>query len=44
MSIEQAREVIAAGRGSHFDPEITDAFLNDFAAFAAIARRYIDPP
>jgi putative two-component system response regulator len=42
MSLEAAREVIAAGRGSHFDPDVADAFLADFAAFAAIARHYID--
>ena len=38
----KAREIIAAGRGKHFDPDITDAFLAGFDAFAAIARRHLD--
>ncbi len=42
MSLEAAREIIAAGRGSHFDPVITDVFLADFAVFADIARRHSD--
>ena len=35
-------EVIAAGRGKHFDPDIADAFLQGFDTFVAIARRYQD--
>ena len=42
MSYEQAREIIAAGRGKHFDPDVTDAFLADFDDFVAIAQRYVD--
>jgi putative two-component system response regulator len=44
MSFEQAREIIAAGRGSHFDPDITDAFLSGFESFVAIAQRHSDSP
>ena len=42
MSYDEAREIIAAGRGKHFDPDVTDAFLADFDDFVAIAQRYID--
>lgn len=37
MSFEEARKIIAAGRGSHFDPDVTDAFLGNFARYVAIA-------
>ena len=42
MPMEQARDIIAEERGRHFDPEIADAFLADFDAFRAVARRYED--
>ena len=42
MPLEQARAIITAGRGSHFDPDVADAFLADFEAFADIARRHSD--
>ncbi|MBS1228415.1 MAG: response regulator receiver modulated metal dependent phosphohydrolase [Proteobacteria bacterium] len=42
MSYDQAREIIAAGRGTHFDPDVTDAFLAGFDDFVAIAMRYLD--
>lgn len=42
MSYEEARGFISDGRGKHFDPDVTDAFLADFAEFVAIARRYAD--
>jgi putative two-component system response regulator len=42
MSSEKARDIIAAKRGSHFDPDIVDAFLAGFEAFVAIARRHSD--
>ncbi|HTZ00210.1 MAG TPA: HD domain-containing phosphohydrolase, partial [Rhodocyclaceae bacterium] len=38
MSFAEAREIIAAGRGQHFDPEMAGAFLADFAAFCEIAE------
>jgi putative two-component system response regulator len=39
---EQAVQMIQAGRGRHFDPEITDAFLDVQEEFRAIARRFRD--
>ena len=30
MEPDQARDIIAAGRGTHFDPDIVDAFLRCF--------------
>jgi putative two-component system response regulator len=39
---EKARDIIAEGRGSHFDPAVCDAFLGAFADFVAIAERYRD--
>ncbi|MBI4985435.1 MAG: response regulator [Rhodocyclales bacterium] len=33
----EARAIIAAERGRQFDPDVTDAFLDHFAAFVAIA-------
>lgn len=38
----EARDIIAAGRGRHFDPDIVDAFLEGFDDFVAIAERYKD--
>jgi putative two-component system response regulator len=42
MPLEEARRIIAEGRAAHFDPDIVDAFLNDFHAFVEIAERYGD--
>lgn len=42
LPFEEAREIIASGRGRHFDPDMVDAFLADFEAFVAIAERYRD--
>jgi putative two-component system response regulator len=42
MNLEQARELIAAGRGSHFDPDVVDAFLDLFEEFRAIAQHHAD--
>ncbi|WP_262965468.1 response regulator [Methylobacter psychrophilus] len=42
MSYTQARDIIAAGRGKHFDPDMTDAFLDGFDDFVAIAERYLN--
>jgi len=42
MSYVEARKIITAGRGSHFDPDVTDAFLAGFDDFVAIAMRYLD--
>jgi putative two-component system response regulator len=42
MSFESARGIIEAGAGSHFDPDMTAAFLADYDEFVAIANRYSD--
>ncbi len=42
MSHEQAVTIIAEGRGKHFDPDITDAFLDIQRQFVEIAQRYAD--
>ena len=42
MSFTAARDIIAAGRGKHFDPDMVDAFIAGFAEFAAIAERHRD--
>jgi putative two-component system response regulator len=42
MSHAQAVEIIGAGRGQHFDPDIADAFLNIQDEFRDIALRYGD--
>ena len=42
MSNEEAREIITAGSGKHFDPDVADAFLEGFDDFVAIAERYRD--
>jgi putative two-component system response regulator len=39
MPFEHAVEVIVEGRGSHFDPDIVDAFLARLEDLRAIARR-----
>jgi putative two-component system response regulator len=39
---EQASEIIVAGRGKHFDPDITDAYIAIAAEFREIAARYSD--
>ncbi len=42
MTYTEAREIIAAERGKHFDPDVTDAFLAGFDDFVAIAKQYHD--
>ncbi len=42
MGYAEARDIIAAGRGKHFDPDMTDAFLAGFDDFVAIAEDYSD--
>ena len=42
LPFEDAVATITAGRGSHFDPDIVDAFLAREAAFRSIAARYHD--
>ena len=42
MSHQEAVAEIAAGRGTHFDPAVVDAFLSIAESFRAIAARYED--
>jgi putative two-component system response regulator len=42
FTYQKSREIIAAGRDIHFDPDIVDAFLDHFMAFCEIADRYSD--
>jgi len=42
MPHAKAAEIIAQGRGSHFDPDVVDAFFQIEQTFIAIAQRYID--
>ena len=42
MTHAQASEIIVAGRGQHFDPDITDAFILLQAEFESIAIRFTD--
>ncbi|MNH10277.1 Cyclic di-GMP phosphodiesterase response regulator RpfG [compost metagenome] len=50
MSHAQAMEIIREGRGSHFDPDICDAFVANAERFRDIAARFtdadqdVDPP
>jgi putative two-component system response regulator len=42
MPHAQAVEIIREGRGSHFDPDICDAFLANAEQFQAIAEQFAD--
>ena len=42
MGFEEARAIIAEGRGKHFDPDVVDAFLAGFDEFKSIALHYGD--
>ncbi len=42
MPHERAVEIITEGRGTHFDPDIVDAFLEIQDKFIAIATKYSD--
>jgi len=42
LSREAAEKVIIEGRGTHFDPDLVDAFVSCRDAFHAIAERYRD--
>jgi len=43
FSHEQARDIILAGRGQHFDPDVVDAFIALEDEFRSIAQRFADP-
>ena len=42
MPIDQAVEIIVKGKGSHFDPDLVDAFIEIQDQFFAIAQRFMD--
>ena len=42
LPVEQARDIIVGERGSHFDPDVVDAFIAGYDDFVAVARRYQD--
>jgi putative two-component system response regulator len=42
MTHEQATQIIVEGRGSHFDPDVVDAFVDIAEEFRSIAQRYPD--
>jgi putative two-component system response regulator len=42
LPFEEARGIMAAGRAQHFDPDMVDAFLADYANFVNIAKRRMD--
>jgi len=42
MPHEQALDIIRDGRGSHFDPDVADAFLACTEQFREIAQRFVD--
>lgn len=42
MSHDEAFKIIVQGSGSHFDPDIVDAFISGCEEFQNIAQRYVD--
>jgi putative two-component system response regulator len=42
LTYERAREIITGWRGTHFDPDVADAFITGFDDFVQIAERYRD--
>ena len=42
MPHEKAVEIICNGKGSHFDPDVVDAFLTIQDEFIAISKQYAD--
>lgn len=42
FSDEKAKEIIVGDRGSHFDPDVVDAFVDNFDRFLEIHAKYPD--
>lgn len=42
MPHEKAVQIIKEGRGTHFDPDVADAFLSDDAVFRDISLQFAD--
>lgn len=40
MGHDEAREIITNGRGTQFDPDVIDAFLDEYESFISIAEKY----
>lgn len=40
LPFSRAKEIIAEGRGQHFDPDVADVFLSGYDEFVAIAEIY----
>jgi putative two-component system response regulator len=43
MSHQEAVQIIADGKGTHFDPDLVDAFMQISDQFSEIAERFVDP-
>jgi putative two-component system response regulator len=43
MSLEQTTQLLRDGRGTHFDPDVVDAYLACMDQFAEISKRFADP-
>ncbi|WP_374486083.1 two-component system response regulator [Zoogloea sp.] len=43
LTLDETTQIIVGGRGSHFDPDVVDAFLTCRERFADIATRFADP-
>ena len=43
MSLDDTLDILRAGRGTHFDPDIVDAMLESMPDMVAIADRFADP-
>jgi len=42
MPMDEAYRIIVAGSGSHFDPDVVDAFIREFETFKRIAHAYAE--
>ncbi len=42
MPMDEAYRIIVAGSGSHFDPDVVDAFVREFETFKRIAQAYAE--
>ena len=42
LAYAEARDIMSGERGKHFDPDVLDVFLGNFAEYVAIADRYSD--
>jgi putative two-component system response regulator len=42
MNHEEAVQIIVAGRGTHFDPDVVDAFVELEVEFDEISKRFAD--